>query len=58
MELMSQGDIYNGNVATEKLVNDFNYVTGLARGLNSDIERGISGTPADLAERRALYGGN
>lgn len=58
MDLMDLSGIYKENIATEKLVNKFGYANGLAAGLNSDVNRGIAGTDADLAERRRIYGDN
>jgi hypothetical protein len=31
---------------------------GLARALQTDVRKGIRGTPEDLAQRRAVYGAN
>lgn len=58
MNLMDMEDITKGNDATVKLVNNFGYVNGLAAGINSDINRGVHGSDADLDERRRIYGDN
>lgn len=39
-------------------MNKFGYVNGLAAGINSDINRGVHGSDADLDERRRIYGDN